>query len=342
VTTVGEDRDFFRKTLLSVLGALVFVEYLLDLYPLPLVYELLLQPWVALIALCIFAAKKDPQGARSLRILQWFGAATGFALLFHTLWQLNLRGAEINIRATFAEFALPVWLTVGLLPFIWIVALFFQYDKAIRVIFSSQPNPTLRGKIVLALAATHHVNLYRLNDARFFDLKRLASSATFRNALREAQHMVADSIGRRQRSMLEGKRNLQFAGIDQVDEQNRRMDRREFRETQEALRWLQTCQFGRYRRTGRYQKRLLPVVAPRFSSLGLPGTEGVGMSVSRDGQRWYGWRRTISGWYFAIGSDGAPPNEWLFDGPQPPKGFPGVDVTWGKRPFLGDRGPNWH
>lgn len=39
---------------------------------------------------------------------------------------------------------------------------------------------------------------------------------------------------------------------------------------------------------------------------GLPQETGITMSVAKDGQAWYAWRRTITGWCFAIGAAGSP------------------------------------
>ena len=63
--------------------------------------------------------------------------------------------------------------------------------------------------------------------------------------------------------------------------------------------------------------------------------------VSEDGQSWYAWRRTVTGWCFAIGAAGAPPNQWEYDGPEPPEGFPSEDQAWGDSPFADQANRNW-
>jgi hypothetical protein len=63
-------------------------------------------------------------------------------------------------------------------------------------------------------------------------------------------------------------------------------------------------------------------------------------SRCRNGQAWYAWRRTITGWCFAIGSAKAPPDQWRNDGSEPPKDFPGRDrAFWGSDPLQW--GKNW-
>jgi hypothetical protein len=65
------------------------------------------------------------------------------------------------------------------------------------------------------------------------------------------------------------------------------------------------------------------------------------MRVSKDGQKWFAWRRTISGWVFAIGAAGPPPDQWEYDGADPPAGFPGEGPAWGTSAFGRDRNVNW-
>lgn len=110
----------------------------------------------------------------------------------------------------------------------------------------------------------------------------------------------------------------------------------------DALRWVATCQMGWYRNHGgRYKDELLEILGDDLTRQGLPQESGISMRVARNGQAWYAWRQTITGWCFAIGAAGPPPNQWEYDGGQPPQGFPGEDQTWGTEPFSCEVNPNW-
>lgn len=135
------------------------------------------------------------------------------------------------------------------------------------------------------------------------------------------------------------------AGTGDRDEGGRMLDRREFRETQSALRWLSTCQTGWYRnRGGRFRPELLSTVTPSFSSKhGLPAKHEVEMRVSEDGQAWWAWRVTPSGLVLGVGASasapgpkypGEVPMEWTYEGDVPPTGPPGDDPAWGQDPFA--------
>ena len=94
-------------------------------------------------------------------------------------------------------------------------------------------------------------------------------------------------------------------------------------------------------RGGRYRDDLLKMIGDDFTRQGLPKESGIALRVSSDGQAWYAWRRTVTGWCFAIGAAGPPPEQWEYDGPEPPHGFPGRDRTWGERPFSDQVNRNW-
>ena len=82
---------------------------------------------------------------------------------------------------------------------------------------------------------------------------------------------------------------------------------------------------GHYRNRGRYRTDLLDFALDGSGGQDLPNPHGVEMRVSTDGHRWMAWRRTITGWVFAIGAAGPPPDQWEYDGAVPPDGFPGED-----------------
>lgn len=135
-------------------------------------------------------------------------------------------------------------------------------------------------------------------------------------------------------------REARWADSDEVDEQGRRRDQREFIATRSALRFLHNCQMGSYRNFGRYRDDRLPVAESHFVKDGLPAAHGIEMHVRADGQAWWAWRRTVSGWYLGIGAVGPRPSQWFYDGADAPSSGPDDDPEgWGgyEHAVL----PNW-
>lgn len=91
----------------------------------------------------------------------------------------------------------------------------------------------------------------------------------------------------------------------------------------------------------RYRADLLDLVLDGSAGSRLPDPPGVHLRVSEDGQKWFCWRRTVSGWVFAIGAAGPPPDQWEYDGQEPPGGFPGEDPAWGEMAFGHEANLNW-
>ncbi len=114
------------------------------------------------------------------------------------------------------------------------------------------------------------------------------------------------------------------------------LDQREFEETKAALRWVETCHQGWYKDRGGYRKDLMDLLND-LTRQGLPQDHGITMRVRKDGQSWYAWRRTPSGYVLGIGADKGRGNQWLYEGWNPPAGFPGKDTSW----KLFDTPPNW-
>ncbi len=136
-------------------------------------------------------------------------------------------------------------------------------------------------------------------------------------------------------------RLVEYAGVYGVDSEGRRLDKREFVETKAALRWLHTCYEGWWRREDRYKEGLLELIGSPHQMYGLDPANGYQEWVSPEGNAWYAWRRTVTGWVFAIGANAPPPNQWTYDGPEPPTGPPGKDPVWGVEPFGDATSPNW-
>lgn len=132
-----------------------------------------------------------------------------------------------------------------------------------------------------------------------------------------------------------------WAGSTEVDEDGRRRDQREFTATRLALGYLHTSHWRRYETGDRFQADLLPIVESRFVRDGLPVPHGVTMHVSEDGQTWWAWRRTITGWHLGIGAT-SHTSTWHYDDAEAPTGGPdAVPDQWAEAHSGISSTPNW-
>ena len=245
-----------------------------------------------------------------------------------------------NALELLRSFLLPIWLTIGALPFIAALSLYDTY----RLAFAFTGMGTDGGKAPwtakLALITTFGLGTRELRRFRAYWPRQRAQAKGVRNGRRVIRDFRADLRAKEAAKRKEAEDLVRHAGMAGTDSEGLQLDRREFKETTNALEWLSTCHMGWYRnRAGsRYPADLMKIFQPGHTR-GLPDDHGITMKVRKDGKAWFAWRRTITGWIFAIGAAGPPPDQWFYDGPEPPRGYPGSDPVWGSRPF--ERSRNW-
>ena len=240
------------------------------------------------------------------------------------LW--NLRSGWVQRQGTVDTRENVVWVHVQ------DTSIYVAYDAIFRPI-------SWRSR--LALLSVLHFRADTVRKGRWYFTRNLREARTF-SAARGVVAEFLDDLRRKEQAKLDEEERLRrYSGSQELDDEGRRLDRREFTGTIDALRWLATCQMGWHRRCGRYRCDLLKFLNDDIVGYGLPRESDIRLPVAEDGQLWYAWRRTVTGWCFAIGAAGPPPDQWRYDGPGPPKGFPGKDSSWGDGPFADRVNRNW-
>lgn len=341
-TQAASDPRFFRRTMVATIGVAVFVEFFMNLYVMSLPMELVLQFVLIVLSLLAAVGGIKPEHKPAKVLCEVLLAAIGFALFMYTVRQVYLGWGGIDGRSLLLEFALPIWLTAGLLPFLYILSFYVVYDAAFRGINWATADRRSRWRSRLAVVSALHFRTGAVQKFTWNWAKRVSEVTSF-SAARGVVAVFLEELRRARKAELDEQERLRrYAGSHETDEEGRRLDRREFAATIDALRWLETCQMGWHRnRGGRYRDDLLKMIAGDFTRQGLPKESGITLRVSGDGQAWYAWRRTVTGWCFAIGAAGPPPDQWEYDGPEPPQGFPGQDRMWGDSPLSDQANTNW-
>jgi hypothetical protein len=134
----------------------------------------------------------------------------------------------------------------------------------------------------------------------------------------------AQPLAQAQRDQVRAQREAHYAGSDEVDEDGRRLDRREFDPVKKLLHTVHQYQFGQWKRKGRY--------AHDASELGLRDELGqdprLRIITSENGRRYQAWFVTVSGWVFGIAGRNGEYPAWLYSSDTQPKGPPERDEGW--------------
>lgn len=340
-TKAASEPGFFRRTLLGTVGVSVGLEFFMNLQVMSFPAEIVLQFAVGVLAMLVAVAGLKPEHKAVKTLCEVLLSAIGIGLFVYTVRQTYLEWGQIDARNLLLEFALPIWLTAALLPFIYLLSLYVVYDAAFRGIGWATTDGSARWRSRLALLSVLHVRTNEVQKFAPVRAKRLTQAVSFASARRVVQEFREELRNARQARLEEQERMRRYAGSQDEDENGQRLDRREFSATIDALRWLETCQMGWYANGGRYRDDILSIQGDDLTRRGLPREHGITVHVSGTGQAWYASRRTVTGWCFAIGASGPPPSQWEYDGREPPQGYPGKDPSWGVLPFDGLANRNW-
>jgi uncharacterized membrane protein YidH (DUF202 family) len=326
VTERGKERRFFLRTALRTLELTVFVEFFINLFVLSFPAELVLQfvlIWLAMLS--AFTAHEEQY--RIVRtMVDGLLAVIGIGLAGYVTFQLARHWDQLDKVAYLPEFAVPVWMTIGALPFIYFIMLYARYQSAFKTLYTVQ-DPAARRRAKLAMIMTMFGRVRNISAITGNWTREAASAPSFRSARNVIKHFQASGRLEDAKEAEKQARLKRYAGVKGTDASGRQLDRREFEETMRVLRWLATVQEAWYSNPGRrYQADVFDVLGHDFTSYGLPLEHGITLHVARNGRSWWAWRRTVTGWCFAIGAAG--PDQWEFDGPEPPRGFPGKDKRW--------------
>ena len=112
--------------------------------------------------------------------------------------------------------------------------------------------------------------------------ERLSAASTFsavRQVIGEFRQQQQETV---RAAATEQERLRRYAGSDGTDEEGRRLDRREFKETIDALLTIHTCQIGWYQNRGEgYRDDVLQILGHSLTRCGLPEESGITHCASR-------------------------------------------------------------
>ncbi len=333
---------FVRRRIVESVGFAAALEYLVGLSSFSFWIEFALPPIVLVAAVAPALQRGKPDGEKWAVWGPNILALTTAVLLFHTSLDLFATAGTMDMADRGREALWPIVLAIGSLPFVFGLALVASYETAFLKLGWAQQRKGASTKSRLGLALGLGLRLRLVHEAGKGGTFKIATAATLRDARIQAKVWAAQ-VHEKDRTVAQAQEDLKtYAGSTGVDADGKRLDKREFKETRDALDFLALCMHGWYSRdpAGFYKDRL---AAPGlgFTGKGLPEAHGISMRISADGQSWYASRRTVSGWCFGIGMAGAQYRVWHYDGPNTPQDFPGQTPDWGKSSFDLEQSPNW-
>lgn len=317
-----EKRGFFRAIVMKSLGVVAFIEFLSTLKSFPLWVELPIQALALVFAMLAVFAEHNPKRAPARNLAIGYLVILGICALVWSVVHLVVSWPTLDLGKILREFLLPIWLTIIVLPFLYGLAVFAAYQPLfIRMRFSRKEGSLVKSKTALLLRVNGRLGMLRQISGA--NLVRVAKAETFRDAWKEIGRIQDEDKQRRLDEAEKKRRLVEYAGVTGTDESGCQLDQREFDESRKALSWIASCQMGQFRNRGeKYSTDVLKFLEPESARFGLSENHRIEVYITDDRQGWYATRQTITGWWFAIGATAPPSDQWLYDGPSAPKGFP--------------------
>jgi hypothetical protein len=330
-TQAPKKDNFFRDRLWDTVKFGAFLGFFLNVKSLNLIGELLLQPFLAVVVALQAVAAGNPRQANVRRLMGGVLAITGLTLLTYTIVYVVRDWTQINRLLEIRKLLMPVWLTLCSMPFVFGFALLAAYSSLFgRMKAGTDSKPLVRARLGVMLGL--RTRLLDIQGMAWPYTRQAGRATTVRAGMEAVRDFRANRTAEREAERVRLLRLDELAGVEGTDADGRQLDRREFAETKEALRYLAMCQVGWYNNQGGgYRPELLTTLeaAGGFEAHGLPSDHRIVMRVRKDGKAWYAFRRTVGDWVFGIGARKPPTDEWFYDGPQPPTSYPRPGHGWG-------------
>jgi hypothetical protein len=127
----SRQRGFFWRVILQTLGIALLIDFFMnDLFVLSLPAELVLQVVVTVLVLLSLVAARDPAHRPVKRLADLLLSVVVLALAGFIVMQVVRQWQQVTTRANLLELLLPVWLTLALLPFIYVASILLAYGSA--------------------------------------------------------------------------------------------------------------------------------------------------------------------------------------------------------------------
>ena len=184
VTQVRRQPHFFRGAALTGFKAAVFIEFYVNLYVFPFLIELILLPMITMLLMLSLVAGRDEKTRDVKRFIDALTALVGLALLAFVTISLILNWRQLDWPGTLRRLALPIWLTLGLLPFLYVLSLFSNYEQAFLQLRWASRDPMAIRRAKLALLTELNVHTRLVGNFVIPWPARLTRAASFHEARR--------------------------------------------------------------------------------------------------------------------------------------------------------------
>lgn len=163
INKVAQDSSYFKNVVLDNIKFVLIMEFVVNLYSFSLPAELIVMPVVTFIAMLNVFAESKEEYKKVSKLLNFILGVFGLYLLAFTFREIVLDFQNFATIKNLRDFFLPPLFSIVLLPFVYVMALFMQYEMLfvrINIANKNLDNAKFAKRKVIAAC---HINLSKLN-----------------------------------------------------------------------------------------------------------------------------------------------------------------------------------
>ena len=141
-----EDYNPVRSWITNTFTFLIVIEFLTSTYTFPLLAELLFVPFVAIVAMMVVVAERNPEQKQVVSFLNWVMALAGFAMIAYATRQFLGDTGSLDFTNMAESFLLPILLSLLTIPFFYALFIYVSYENAFIRFQWAFPDEELRAK----------------------------------------------------------------------------------------------------------------------------------------------------------------------------------------------------
>lgn len=159
----ANDFTFFKEIVKDSIKWTIILEFLINFYTFSLLTELLLMPTMVIIILLQTVSEMDKKNEPVTKLLKNVTAILGLIMLSYVSYKTFTNYNVLLDLNNLFSFLLPIILTIIVLPFIYSLALYTNYETLfVRIRFMAKEN-VIRGRLKKEILLVANCNLERLH-----------------------------------------------------------------------------------------------------------------------------------------------------------------------------------
>lgn len=129
INKIADDPSYFSKTIKDSFKIIILFQFILSVYTFNIWVELFLVPLVGLIAILLAFAELNEEHQNIIKPLTFIIELFGLIIIGFTIYKIITDFGEIAKEQTFYDLVVPTLLSLMILPYFYLLAIFINYEN---------------------------------------------------------------------------------------------------------------------------------------------------------------------------------------------------------------------